>query len=580
MSFKLKKNDQSYIASSASVATAARMVADRKEFHAYVQSRKVFNLSDYLLFALLTIVSCAIIAYFMTHWFDYGDWFAHPLPFWGLTLMLIVRLTINQFRWWYLPFMRKPVPMTPHLGWRVGVATTFVPGNEPIEMLEETIRALVALNYPHDTWVLDEGNDTRVISLCTELGAFHFSRKNFPQYQTEDGTFRARSKHGNYNAWLHEVGFERYEIIAAFDPDHVPEPSFLSEVLGYFNDPQVGYVQAAQAYYNQEASFIARGAAEETYGYYSSTQMFSFAMGYPVVTGCHNTHRVAALRQVRGLPAHDADDLLITLLYRVHGWRGVYVPRILARGLTPVDWSGYIRQQLRWARSVIDIKLRKYPEIGRKLPIKERLAAFAHGLYYLQGITVGVGVVIMAYMLATGLAPRALNYLVLRDFALVSMILLLCDFYRQRFYLDWRNERGWHWRAGVLQLAKWPYFLVALFQVLSNRRFPYVVTNKLGGQPQTYVLLGPHILVAALIATAWIVGIMSGIKLDPILHILAGSTLGGIFLLLATEHMNFPQPYDPSLSASVIARRLRLDERKQLSACSTGPSADFRSKGN
>jgi hypothetical protein len=163
---------------------------------------------------------------------------------------------------------------------------------------------------------------------------------------------------------------------------------------------------------------------------------------------------------------------------------------------------------------------------------------------------------------------------------LLSMILLLCDFYRQRFYLDWRNERGWHWRAGVLQLAKWPYFLVALFQVLSNRRFPYVVTNKLGGQPQTYVLLGPHILVAALIATAWIVGIMSGIKLDPILHILAGSTLGGIFLLLATEHMNFPQPYDPSLSASVIARRLRLDERKQLSACSTGPSADFRSKGN
>jgi hypothetical protein len=95
-------------------------------------------------------VSCAVIAYFMTHWFAYGDWFAHPLPFWGLTLIVMGRLTINQFRWWYLPFMRKPVPMTPRSGWRVGVATTFVPGDESIEMLEETIRALVALNYPHD----------------------------------------------------------------------------------------------------------------------------------------------------------------------------------------------------------------------------------------------------------------------------------------------------------------------------------------------------------------------------------------------------------------------------------------------
>jgi cellulose synthase (UDP-forming) len=365
----------------------------------------------------------------------------------------------------------------------------------------------------------------------------------------------------------------------------VPERSFLSEVLGYFSDPRVGYVQAAQAYYNQEASFIARGAAEETYGYYSSTQMFGFAMGYPVVTGCHNTHRVAALKQVRGFPDHDADDLLITLVYRSHGWRGVYVPRILARGLTPVDWSGYIRQQLRWARSVIDIKLRTYPKIAGKLPVKERVVSFMHGFYYLHGISTSVGLVIMAYMLATGLTPRALNYLVLRDFSFMLATLLVCDFYRQRFYLE-SNERGWHWRAGLLQLAKWPYFLGALCQVLLNYRLPYVVTRKVKGKPQSYVLLGPHLLVAALIATAWIVGIMSGVNVHPILHVLAGTVLAGIFLLLATEHMNFPEPYDPGLRTSVTERQLRLkDERKQVSPLQNRPQiptphkVDYRSDG-
>ena len=436
--------------------------------------------------------------------------------------------------------------MAARAGHKVGVATTFVPGAEPFDMLERTVRALVALDYPHETWVLDEGNETRVAALCAELGAFHFSRKTYPHYQTEDGLFQARSKHGNYNAWLHEVGFRRYEIVAAFDPDHVPEPAFLSEVLGYFNDDAVGYVQAAQAYYNQKASFIARGAAEETYAYYSSTQMFSFAMGYPIVTGCHNTHRVTALRELGGFPAHDAEDLLITALYRSHGWRGVYVPKILARGLTPVDWAGYVKQQTRWARSVLDIKLRIYPKIAAKLPLKERVISLVHGLCYLQPLALMMVFLLIIYMLATGSAPRALNYSVLSEFSLVLMVLMLCDFYRQRFYLDSRKEWGWHWRAGLLQLAKWPYFVFALYQVLLNRRLSYVLTSKVKSSTSTSVLW-PHLLVSMPVCIAWIVGIISYPTLNPLLQIFAAVPIIGSVILIATERMNFPDPYDPSL---------------------------------
>ena len=133
--------------------------------------------------------------------------------------------------------------------------------------------------YPHDTWVLDEGDEAPVKALCYALGAQHFSRKNFSHYHTAQGTFQSHSKYGNYNAWLAEVGFKRYDIITAFDPDHVPKPSFLAHVLGYFEDPQVGYVQVAPAYYNQKTSFIARGAAEETYAFYSTMQMASYGLG-------------------------------------------------------------------------------------------------------------------------------------------------------------------------------------------------------------------------------------------------------------------------------------------------------------
>src|SRR5262249_1427998 len=154
-----------------------------------------------------------------------------------LTLIMLLKVANSLARWFTLPMMRRPQAMARREGLKVAVVTTIVPGAESIEMLEETARALVALDYPHDTWVLDEGDADEVRALCRRRGAMHFSRKDLIHYQARDGVFKARSKHGNYNAWLYEIGFDRYEIIAAFDPDHVAAPSFLSHVLGYFDDP-------------------------------------------------------------------------------------------------------------------------------------------------------------------------------------------------------------------------------------------------------------------------------------------------------------------------------------------------------
>jgi hypothetical protein len=151
------------------------------------------------------------------------------------------------------------------------------------------------------------------------------------------------------------VTFVPYDLIVAVDSDHILRSEYLDRVVGYFDDSAVAFVQPAQVYYNQEASLVARGAAEETYAYYSSLLVAAHGVGYPLVVGCHNTHRVSALREIGGLAPHEADDLVMTLLYRARGWRGVYVPEILAKGLVPTDWSGYLKQQRRWARSVLDV---------------------------------------------------------------------------------------------------------------------------------------------------------------------------------------------------------------------------------
>lgn len=528
-----------------------------------VQTELVFKRWDYLIFATLTAAMLAALANFFIYWFSHRDWVGYPLPFAIMTGGFLLYLFLIHIRWLCLPFMRRPCPMAPRPGWKVGVATTFVPGAESIEMLEETVRGLVNMDYLHETWVLDEGDDEQVQELCRRLGAYHFSRKNLSQYHVENAKFESHSKHGNYNAWLNEIGFGRFEIIAAFDPDHVPNPDFLMNVLGYFDDPEIGYVQAAQVYYNQKASFIARGAAEETYAYYSSVQMTNYALGYPIVTGCHNTHRVTALKQVGGFAPHAADDLLITVNYRMCGWKGVYLPKILAKGLTPVDWSGFLLQQRRWARSVLDIKFRIYPALARKnkLPFKERVASFLHGLYYLESLGIGLQIALLAYMLSTGITPPVFSFFTTSRLLPVGIMLWLCEFYRQRFFLDPQREVGIHWRSQLLAYAKWPIFLLALYDVLTRYQGPYIITRKTRASSKLSILFVPHILVVALIVVAWSIGMILGHITNPLLHISSAIIVLSSLGLMLTGLRRFPDPYDQNLWRTEGEKRSHRSQR-------------------
>jgi cellulose synthase (UDP-forming) len=513
-----------------------------------VIKERVFTRKDNLMFVVLTLLCGVAIIIFLAHWFSYGDWLIHPVSFSILTFLLFFRVANSLLRWMIIPFMKRPKVMNPVSGLKVAVVTTIVPGAESLEMLEVTLRALISLDYSHDTWVLDEGNDVRVKELCRIMGAKHFSRRNMPHYLTDDGVFKTRFKHGNYNAWLSEVGYDRYEIIAAFDPDHIPNPRFLTDVLGYFADPSVGFVQAAQAYYNQEASFIARGAAEETYEFYSCTQMASYGLGEPQVIGCHYTHRVTALREVGGFAAHAADDLLIGMRYRAHGWHGVYLPKILARGLTPVDWNGYLTQQLRWTRSLLDIKFRMNDLTDNKASLLTRAISTLHGLFYMQNsLTTFIGILLLSYMLVSGDVPHVVGYETLPKFFLMVAAFLLCLIYRQRFYLDPKREWGIHWRSQLLRYAKWPVYLLALWDVLSGKRGQYDLTGKLRAGSQSYLLLIPQTLIILFICAAWGTGLLLGNNMPTLIYWFAAGVIMTSFLLILSDRLDFPEPFEKRL---------------------------------
>jgi hypothetical protein len=521
-----------------------RASAHREAASHGVLSEPVMQPGERIIHAALTLLLVAAVLAFAWHWVTLPGALAHPVSYSLLTVAGGGFLATWLGRWVSLAAMRRPRHVPPEPGLRVGVVTTFVPGAEPIGMLEQTVRALVAMEYPHETWVLDEGDDAAVRALCERLGARHFTRRGRERYQTESGEFQAQSKHGNYNAWLEEVAYDRYDVVAAFDTDHVPERGYLLRTLGYFRDPAVGYVQAPQVYYNQKTGFVARGAAEETYAFYSIQQMANFGLGHPTVIGSHNVHRVRALREVGGFAPHDADDLLITLRYEAARWRGVYVPEVLALGLTPVDWHGYFRQQVRWARSVIDIKLRVLPRLASRLSPVDRMLAWAHGAFYLRPLVVPMLYALAAYIMLIGDEPPMLRPPTLVRLAALLAVLALAWRFAQRFYLDPRREAGLHWRVLLLQLAKWPFFAVAASRALAGRPVPYELTMKVRVIGRREVLMWPHRVVGILMLEAWVLGWLLNGHVAPALTAVAAIVVGVSAVLTWSELREVPPPWD------------------------------------
>jgi cellulose synthase (UDP-forming) len=503
---------------------------------------------DYPVYGLLTGVRLIALGY-AVYWFSSHLTEGRFIPVLLLSVPLLLPGIFDQLIWFTLVAARHTGSRCAPPGLRVAVVTTFEPQSESIEMLEQTVSSLIAMAYGHETWVLDEGDEPCVRELCQRLGARHFSRRGNPRFQTENGQFERGSKHGNYNAWLESFGFEQFDFVVAFDPDHIPQSRFLDAVLGHFDDPRVGYVQTAQAYYNQTASFVAQGAAEETYGYYSFVQAAASRFGYPVVTGCHSAHRITALKKVGGFAAHAADDVLITSNYQRGGWRGVYVPAILARGLAPVSWRSYVDQQRRWARSLLDLKLRH--SISTR-PVHAIIQALQGIRYTLDGLfAISLILLIMLLLKGTPLVLSALGVT-----AELSIVLFLTNLYKQRFYLDAPTECGVPWRSYLLRFVKWPYTFAALFDVIRNRQFPYNTTRKHGTRGRQPTVMLPQLVLGLALALVWAMSSITGQIANPAVHLVAAFAIALFLAASATGRTRFPAEYDPRVSPPVPRCRM------------------------
>ena len=366
---------------------------------------------------------------------------------------------------WYNVFhVEQPPPRAAPDGLSVAIFTPSSPG-EPYEMFVRTLAALPDIAYPHTTYLLDDTRDPRFAELARANGAVHLELVGLPG-----------AKAGKINAALARTS---EDFILVLDPDHIPFPNFFDPVLGHFDDARVGFVQVAQAYYNQPRSFVARAAAEQTYAFYGPILQGMHGTGTAVAIGANCTFRRAALESIGGHGVGLAEDLVTAIRIHAKGWTSVYVPEILARGLVPEDLGSFVKQQLKWARGVYDVLLREYPRAFRRLTLHQKLSYFMIGSYYLVGLTTPIYLLIPALYLWTGVQPAAMFLSEYLQHALpLGLFGVLIYRYAQRWLCDPPRERGWHWRGMLLKVGCWTVYLRGLVLAILGIAVPYIPTAK------------------------------------------------------------------------------------------------------
>lgn len=428
----------------------------------FTEAKKVTALDKIILLSLV-IAGCSSIVSFGNWWFKT----MHISNYWMYIILSfclwysIIRLVLIWVNYLHIS---KPEPVAAPAGLKVAIFTTSSPG-EPLEMFEKTLEACKNITYPHTTYLLDDTQDVRFKECAEKHGAVCLELVGIPG-----------AKAGKINAALARTS---EDFILVMDPDHIPFPNFFNHTLGFFKDEKVGFVQVAQAYYNQYRSFTAAAAAEQTYTFYGPTQMGLFGIGGAVAIGANCTFRRKALESAGGHGIGLAEDLITSIRIHAAGWKSVYNPVVVSRGLVPEDFGSFCKQQLKWARGVFEVSFVELPRLFKKLSGWQRLSYFTIGTYYLSGVITCFFTLFPFFYFLTGITPTNVPFAeFISRGGTIILIAIAIYLYVQKWMSDPQSERGLHFKGMILKYACWPVFFIGFLLSIVNADIPYIPTAK------------------------------------------------------------------------------------------------------
>ncbi|MEU8627251.1 glycosyltransferase [Streptomyces sp. NPDC048669] len=215
--------------------------------------------------------------------------------------------------------------------------TVLVPAYNERECIANTVRSLVASDYPVEVIVIDDGSTDGTADIVEAMW--------LPNVRV------VRQRNAGKPAALNNgIAHARHDIIVMMDGDTVFEPATVRELVQPFADPRVGAVAGNAKVGNRDSMIGAWQHIEYVMGFNLDRRMYDLLRCMPTIPGAVGAFRRGALDRIGGMSEDTlAEDTDVTMALHRDGWRVVYAENARAWTEAPETVQQLWSQRYRWS---------------------------------------------------------------------------------------------------------------------------------------------------------------------------------------------------------------------------------------
>lgn len=250
-------------------------------------------------------------------------------------------------------------------------------------VVERAIRSACEVDYPRDrleVQILDDSTDDTRGIIAEAIQPYQRRGLRVVHLRRTD---RRGFKAGALAEGLRQ---SQGEFVAVFDVDFVVPTDFLRRTVPCFADPSVGMAQVRWGHLNKDYSWLTRAQVLLLNGHFVLEQVARHRGGrFFNFNGTAGIWRRTAILSAGGWQADTlAEDLDLSFRAQLAGWRGVYLPDLVAYAELPVEMNAFKTQQYRWTKGSIQTAKKLLPAILRSsMPLRRKAELFFHLTMYL-----------------------------------------------------------------------------------------------------------------------------------------------------------------------------------------------------
>lgn len=298
--------------------------------------------------------------------------------FFGSLLVLTELLSFTQTIIFIILFWKKGKPSTVK-----PFSEDFIPNidifiatyNEGAELLEQTIVSAKMVDYPENKrtiYLCDDGKRPEIEQLAKKWDIRYLSRND-----------NKGAKAGNLNnAMAHSTG----DFIVTMDADMKMKPNFLKEMVPFFKNEKMGFVQSPQAFHNpdvlQHNLYVENKVRNDQDFFMRYLQEAKNKFNAVIYVGSNAIFRRTAIQSVGGFVTDViTEDMATGLLIQNEGWESEFCNQVLATGLSPETFPELVKQRIRWAKGNVQV-FKKYSPRKLKNLSSIQKALYVDGVHY------------------------------------------------------------------------------------------------------------------------------------------------------------------------------------------------------